>query len=88
VGYKKQSTMEDIFEICMRLPWWVGASLAVISYFVFHYYAVTEVINDGNVGQFTADNIVKSASAIMQYLFPTVCIAGSLASIIKRKIKK
>lgn len=51
MGYKKQSTMEDVFEICAMLPWWFGASVAVISYFIFHHYAVGEVINDENVGK-------------------------------------
>lgn len=85
---KKQSAMEDIFEICFRLPWWVGALAAVISYLAFHHYAVTEVMRGDNLGQFAADNLVKSISAIMQYLFPAICIAGSIASFIKQKIRK
>jgi|TARA_B110000196_G_C20679950_1_gene445957 restriction system protein len=77
--------MVDFFEICSLLPWWFGVSVAVISYFIYHHYAVAEVINNGNMGQFAADNILKSFSAITQYLIPVFCRGGSLVSLLKRK---
>lgn len=88
MGYKKQSTMDDVFEICARLPWWVGVSVAVISYFIFHHYAVAEVINDGNIAEFAVANIKKSASSYLQYIVPIFSLLGALASYLKRKNKR
>lgn len=83
MGYKKKSTMDDIFEICALLPWWVGASIAVISYFILHHFAVAEVVNNGDVGQLMVDNIKKSVSTVAQYLVPAICGAGALVSALK-----
>ena len=83
MGRKKQSTMDDVFEICALLPWWFGASVAVISYFIFHHYAVAEVVNGGDMGQLMVDNIKKSFSTVAQYLIPAICGAGALVSAIK-----
>ncbi len=85
MGRKKQSTMEDVFEICAMLPWWFGASVAVISYFIFHHYAVTEVVNDGNIGEFAVASLKQSVSYYMQYIFPAFSAAGALVSYFKRR---
>jgi restriction system protein len=85
MAYKKQSVMDDVFEICARLPWWFGVLAAVISYFIFHYYAVTEIINDGNMAEFTVSNIKKSTSYYLQYIVPFFCTLGALASYLKRR---
>jgi restriction system protein len=85
VGYKKQSTMDDVFEICAILPWWFGAAVTVISYFIFHHYAVTEIVNDGNIGEFAVASLKQNVSIYMQYIFPAFSSAGALASYFKRK---
>jgi restriction system protein len=85
MGYKKQSTMDDVFEICAILPWWFGASAAVFSYFIFHHYAVTEVVNDGSMGEFAVASLKQSVSYYMQYIFPAFSSAGALVSYFKRK---
>lgn len=87
MSYKKQSTMDDIFEICSLLPWWFGASAAVIIYFIAHHYAVTEIVRSESMGQLAADNIKKSFAGYAQYIIPAFCVAGSLASFFKRRRK-
>jgi len=77
--------MDDVFEICAILPWWFGASVAVVSYFIFHHYAVTEVVNDGNMGEFAVASLKQSVSYYMQYIFPAFSAAGALVSYFKRK---
>jgi restriction system protein len=67
------------------LPWWLGASVAVISYFIFHHYAVTEVVNDRNMGEFAAVSLKQSFSYYMQYIFPVFSAAGALVSYLKRR---
>ena len=36
---RKNSALKDIIDITTMLPWWVGAILAVVSFFIFHYVA-------------------------------------------------
>lgn len=85
MGYKKQRILEDIFDICAMLPWWVGVTTAVIIHLVLHQYAVAEIVNSGNPSQLVSDNIIKSLAKVMQYIIPLACLGGSLISFIKRK---
>lgn len=77
--------MDDVFEICAILPWWLGASIAIISYLIFHHYAVTEVVNDGNIGEFAVASLKQNVSYYMQYIFSAFSSAGALVSYFKRK---
>ncbi len=85
---RKTSVLEDIFEIAAMLPWWIGASLAVIAYFWIHHYAIADVptaSTPGLMGQMMVGNLVKSLSRYLQYIVPAVLLAGAATSYFGRR---
>jgi restriction system protein len=76
----KQSPFEDLIDIAAMLPWWVGALLALIAYFVLHHYATAEVVQPTSVAQLGANaahQIGKTLAMFGQYLLPLAFVIGA-----------
>jgi restriction system protein len=77
---KKQSAFEDLIDIAAMLPWWVGALLALIAYFVLHYYATAEVAQSTSVAQLGA-NVTHQLGKVLamtgQYILPFAFVIGA-----------
>lgn len=90
---KKTTPLEDLVTIISRLPWWVGVTLALLSYLLLSLYvkdsAVPVIVNGRpeNFIGFTADIIFRGIAAIGQYLLPFVFSVGAGISLYK-KIKR
>lgn len=74
---RKQSPFEDLIEITAMLPWWVGVLLALIAYFVCHYYATAEVVKPVQLGGFVVSQLGKTFATFGQYLLPFAFLIGA-----------
>ncbi len=84
---KQNSVFEDIAEITSKFPWWVGVSLALVSFLFLHSYAGKDLQPVTISG---VDGIFKSAlpgllhvlSFFGQIILPVAFLLGSMASVI------
>jgi restriction system protein len=83
VARQKTSDFEDLIKISSRLPWWGGASLALISYLCLHAYASRppiRITNPGEMGPAVANMMYTSLAQFGQYILPLAFGMGSLVS--------
>lgn len=80
---RSQSTIEDIMEVTAKLPWWVGVTLALISYIALHQYAIKEIPTPGGVNEFdkyAVSGLFHTLALFGQYIFPFAFLVGALIS--------
>ena len=85
---RKQSVIDDVFEISSMLPWWVGVSLAVVAYLIFHYIATQELVasmEPGQIGKVAGRQFFKAIAMFAQYVLPIVLLGGALSSVLMRR---
>jgi restriction system protein len=85
---RKQSVIDDVFEISSMLPWWVGASLAVVAYLFFHHIATQEIVasmEPGQIGKVAGRQFFKAIAMFAQYVLPIVLLGGALSSVLMRR---
>jgi restriction system protein len=85
---RNKSLAEEMFELTAMLPWWVGGTLAVVSYFVLHYFALAEIAappNPREMGDFIIRQAFKTAAAFGQYVLPFLFLLGAVASVLARR---
>jgi len=83
---RRKSPVEDLIEIISTLPWWVGATLAVVSYFLLHNYSEIKVDTSGGISQMgsvVAKNITVTLAKFGQYILPGFFGLGALISFVK-----
>lgn len=84
---RNQSPFDDLVEIAAKFPWWAGVALAIVAYFVLHYFATMEVAASSNIkdiGVSVSRQIFKTLAAVGQYLLPTAFLLGALISAFSR----
>lgn len=84
---RKQGTFEDLVDITAMFPWWVGALLSIIAYFVLHHYATAEIASVGTVaklGNNVVSQIGKTLAMFGQYILPVAFIIGAGLSAYRR----
>lgn len=62
-----------------ELPWWLGATLAVIAYLVLHHYASAEIAPTA-----VGDQIGRAFVSVMQYVIPLALTLGAVLSLIEQ----
>jgi len=90
---RANSILEDIADITSKFPWWVGVSLALVSYLFLHRYAgkaLPPVTDSGIDGIFTNvfPHLLHVLALFGQIIIPAAFLLGSMASVIlnfKRK---
>lgn len=90
---RDESALDQLFEIAALLPWQVGASLALVAFLGFHWYAGTEppvfdVKNPADSLPFVLGNFARQLAALLQYLIPVVLLLGAGVSFIRRRRQK
>lgn len=84
---RKHGAFEDLIDITAMLPWWVGALLSIIAYFVLHHYATAEIASVGTVtklGSNVASQLGKTLAMFGQYILPIAFIIGAGLSAYRR----
>jgi restriction system protein len=88
---RKQSTLEDLIEIISYLPWWVGALLAPISYFLLHAYTLKEIFRAGSMQDLNSvvlPSMLHGFALGMQYLVPLICIFAAATSAYNQFVRR
>lgn len=87
---KKETTFETLLEMASLLPWWVGLSLAGISYLALHWYAGTPVPKPvlGQAAATLTATIPRAVAGVFQYVLPVVLLAGAIVSALNAKKRK
>lgn len=88
---RKQSILEDLIEIISYLPWWVGALLAPISYFLLHVYTLKEIPRADSMQDLNSvviPGMLHGFALIGQYLVPAVCIFGAAISSYNQFVRR
>jgi len=88
---KRQSALQDVIEVVAYFPWWVGAVLAIVSYFVLHSFAVAPVVASDpaskEIGSIVSGNIFSGIARVFQYLLPLFIALGAITSLIQQQKK-
>jgi restriction system protein len=86
VGRKRSGGAEDVVDVLAMLPWWIGAVLAVVTYWLLHRYAVAPLGSDPRTMASAA--VLKGLATGGQYLVPGLCLAGAALSALRRWQRK
>jgi restriction system protein len=79
------SIFEDLADITSKFPWWVGVSLALVSFFFLQWYAGTALPSvTGTGGQYenVLPGMLRSLAFFGQFVVPAAFLLGSLTSVI------
>lgn len=85
---KKSSPAEDFIQVIALVPWWIGLSIGLVSYFILHGLAASPVVvvpGAQGVGATLYSAMVRSLAQLGQYLIPFLCLLGAGASALGRK---
>ena len=83
---KNTSVLEDLMGISAHLPWKAGIVLAVIAYFVLHYFATKAPLTTNpaelkamgkTLGDGMAQGIWTMLASVLQYVLPLVFLFGA-----------
>ena len=88
VRRKTTSAFEDIIVIVAKLPWWIGAAFALISYLWLHHVA-SQPVNTAptdikQMGNFIGDQLWQTFAAFLQYIISGACLLGAGISAYKK----
>jgi restriction system protein len=83
---RKQNLFEGLIEITSKLPWWVGAVLAIVAYAWLHNIAASEVtaVTQPGMGQLVTQTLFKTLASVGQYLLPLAFLVGAAMSALGR----
>ena len=93
---KNTSVLEDLMGISAHLPWKAGIVLAVIAYFVLHYFATKAPLTTNpaelkamgkTLGDGMAQGIWTMLASVLQYVVPLAFLIGSGVSFKRQKDK-
>jgi restriction system protein len=85
---KKTSPIEDLLVTASSIPWKISLSIAVISYFFFHYFAIQglPVATDLNSATNSLPKqLFITFSKFLQYVIPVIFVIGACISSFKSK---
>ncbi len=80
---QKKSPVEDLILVISKLPWWVGITLALVSYLVLHALASRpplHVAGPGQVGDAAVRGLATTLAMFGQYVLSFVFGLGALIS--------
>ncbi|MDI1310492.1 MAG: restriction endonuclease [Methylotenera sp.] len=85
---KKTSPIEDLLDIASSINWKVSLLIALISYFIFHHFAIQAIPLSSDLQSVTNSlpkQIFINFSKVLQYIFPVIFIIGACVSSFKNK---
>lgn len=85
---KRTSAFENFIEIIAKLPWWVGAVLALIFYVWLHHIASQPASPSPadlkQMGAFASEQIWRTLATFLQYILPVGSLIGAAVSAYKQ----
>lgn len=89
MGRRRDSAYEDLLTYASKLPWKVGAGLALITFVVLHLIATESAAIPGGpdpraLGAVVVRQFVHVCAALLQFIVPAGFLIGATASLIKR----
>jgi restriction system protein len=88
---RKTSLAEDLIEITAMMPWWVGVTLALLSFLILHHFASQPAVSLIQPGQFDTafkQNLWRGIATFAQYLFPMFFLGGAAISAWRRHTRQ
>lgn len=94
---RKSGILEDLMEIAAHLPWQVGVGLAVVAYFVLHYFATQTPLTTNPaelkaIGKTLGDSMVHGVwtmmAGVLQYVVPLAFLIGAGVSAVRSRRRK
>jgi len=82
---------DHLIDVVAFFPWWVGVVLAIISYLLFSHWAqqpVTATVQTGQVAIMVKQQILQTASGVLRYVVPGLCLFAAALSWSKRRGKR
>ncbi len=80
------SFLDELFNLAVRMPWWLSLVFALSIYLVCRHFAGVEVGAIGQLGHgtYAGQQIVRTFAMFAQYVLPAVFVLGAVVSLIKR----
>ena len=86
---KKSSTIEELFDIGRRLPWWLGLLLAIVTYLYLHHVAVAPQLPPTEGSRIEVTGVfAKGVATALQYILPLVFTLSALASFVDQRRRR
>lgn len=91
---KKSSVLDDLVDIAAQLPWKAGVGLAVIAYFILHYFATRAPLTMNpaelkalgkTVGDSVTHGVGTMLASVLQYIVPLAFLVGAFISFSRRR---
>lgn len=91
---KKTSVLDDLVDISAQLPWKAGVGLAVVAYFILHYFATRAPLSMNpaeltalgkTVGESVTHGVGTMLASVFQYILPLAFLAGAFISFSRRR---
>lgn len=91
---KKTSVLDDLVDIAAQLPWKAGVGLAVVAYFILHYFATRAPLTMNpaelkalgkTVGDSVTHGVGTMLASVFQYIVPLAFLAGAFISFSRRR---
>ena len=83
---RRTSVLEDLIDLASILPWWLGLTIALLSYVLLHPFAETpipQVTSPGDLARPFTAQLIRTGAMIGQYLLPFIFVLGAGASALK-----
>lgn len=91
---KKSSVLDDLVDIAAQLPWKAGVGLAVVAYFILHYFATRAPLTMNpaelkalgkTVGDSVTHGLGTMLASVFQYIVPFAFLVGAFISFSRRR---
>src|SRR5574343_691146 len=91
---KKSSVLDDLVDIAAQLPWKAGVGLAVVAYFILHYFATRAPLSMNpaelkalgtTVGDSVTHGVGTMLATVFQYIVPFAFLVGAFISFSRRR---
>ncbi len=80
---RNEGFLTELLQVTATLPWWVCVALAVVTFFVLHFFASANMaapVSPHGMGEYVSKQLVKTFAFYGQYLVPLFLVFASLVS--------
>ena len=88
---KRTSAGEDFVQLVSLMPWWLGLTVALLSYLLLHRlaaYPLPHVASATRASDLVTPAVLRGLAQLGQYVIPVLCIAGAGISAYRRRTRQ